>query len=269
MSQLDFDARRFRANVPYYVRFRLAYPDLLIQRIAERAALEPGSTVLDLGAGPGLLAIPFARMGMRVTAIDPEPDMLAELRHAAAQAGTLIDVRVGSSFEMPDGIGPFRLVTMGRSFHWMDRAATLEMLDGIVDPDGAIALVHDDHPSTVENAWRSLLRDIADKYGRAETAHIAAIKSPDYRTHESVLLDSLFNRIERVGIIIRRELGPDDIVGLAYSLSALSPERLGERIQSFEAELRGELARLAPDGRFIEIAELSALIAKRGSAICN
>jgi SAM-dependent methyltransferase len=263
MSLPDFDPRRFRANVPYYARFRLPYPDLLVDRIAEWAGLETGDAVLDLGAGPGPLAIAFARMGMEVTAIDPEPDMLAALRLAAAEAETEIDIRLGSSFEMPGDIGTFRLVTMGRAFHWMDRAATLEMLDGFVTRDGAVALIHDDHPPTAENAWRSLLRDLANRYGRADAAHVRAAKAPDYRAHESLLLASVFNRIERIGVIIRREIGADDIVGLAYSLSALSPERLGARARGFETELRGELARLSPDGRFIEIAELSALVARR------
>jgi hypothetical protein len=79
-----------------------------------------------------------------------------------------------------------------------------------------------------------------------------------------VLLDSRFSQLERVGIIIRRVVTTDDIVGLAYSLSALSPENLGTRARAFEDELREELGALSPNNRFTEIAELFALIAKRG-----
>lgn len=264
MSQPDYEPRRFRANVPYYARYRLGYPDALIERIVAAAGVRPGDAVLDLGAGPGLLAIAFARAGMAVTAVDPEPEMLAALRSAAADAGATIDIRQGSSFEMPQGIGPFRLVAIGRAFHWMDRSATLDDLDRLVGPGGAIALVHDDHPATVENAWRNALRDLADRFGRAEAPHVRTSRSRGYRTHESVLMDSAFSQLERVGIVVRRALSADDIVGLAFSLSALSPEKLGARASTFEAELRAELARLSPEGRFTEIAELSALIARRG-----
>jgi SAM-dependent methyltransferase len=263
MSQPDYEPRRFRANVPYYARYRLPYPEALIGRIVAAVGLRRGDSVLDLGAGPGLLAVPFARAGMSVTAVDPEPDMLTALRDAAAEAGLAIDIHRGSSFEMPEGIGPFRLVTIGRAFHWMDRSATVDRLDRLIGQGGAIALVHDDHPATVENAWRSALRDLADRYGRSDAAHVRSSRSHEYRTHESVLMDSPFSQLERVGIVIRRQLTADDIVGLAYSLSALSPEKLGGRARAFESELRAELARLSPEGRFTEIAELSALIARR------
>ncbi len=263
MGQPDYDPRRFRANVPYYARYRLPYPDALIGRIAECVGLGSGDSVLDLGSGPGLLAVPFARAGMIVTAVDPEPDMLSDLRSAADCAGVTIDIREGSSFDMPRGIGPFQLATIGRAFHWMDRAATLEVLDGLICAGGAVALVHDDHPATAENAWRHALRDLADKFGRTEAPHVRASRSEGYRTHESVLMDSAFSRLERVGIVIRRSLKVDDIVGLAFSLSVLSPEKLGIRTSTFEAELRCELARLSPEGQFTEIAELSALIARR------
>jgi len=263
MSKPDYDPRRFRGNVPFYARYRLGYPDSLIERISASAGLRTGDAIMDLGAGPGLLAIPFAQMGMAVTAIDPEPGMLAELRQAAGRADVSFEILQGSSFEMPSGIGPYKLVTIGRAFHWMDRTATLEMLDRLILQDGAIALVHDDHPTTVENVWRSALRELADKYGRADAPHVRAERTPGYRTHESILLDSPFARLERIGIIVRRELNADQIVGLGFSLSALSPDRLGERACQFEEALRRELSLISPDDRFTEIAELSALMAKR------
>src|ERR1700761_1760224 len=119
-----YDPRRFETTVPYYARYRLGYPDLLIQRVIERVGLKPGDAVMDLGCGPGLLAIPFARFGMAVTGVDPEPQMLEAAKAAARDAGVTIAFRQGSSFDLPDDIGPFKLVTMGRAFHWMDQAQT-------------------------------------------------------------------------------------------------------------------------------------------------
>ena len=77
----------FAGNVAFYERYRLGYPDRLLQRVVALAGLKPGDSVLDLGTGTGMLAIPFARMGLRVTALDPEPAMLAAARAAAQASG--------------------------------------------------------------------------------------------------------------------------------------------------------------------------------------
>ena len=252
---------RFQSTVPYYARYRLGYPERLIARVA--AGLAPGAAVLDLGAGPGLLALGFARLGMAVTAVDPEAAMLAAVEAAAAAEGLKIATRQGSSFALPDGIGPFRLVVIGRAFHWMDRVATLQALDSLVAPDGAIALFDDEHLKTAENRWRDSLDAVAAHYGAEAAPHRQARRDPTHRCHESILLDSPFSRLETFGEVVARDRSIDDIVGFARSLSVTSSEALGERSAAFEIELRQALAVLSPDGRFSEIAEMRALVARR------
>ena len=263
MSEPPFEPRRFRSTVPYYARYRLHYPAELIARVAETVGLAPGDGVLDLGCGPGLLALPFAQAGMRVVGIDPEPDMLAAAREAAEAAGVSVDFWQGSSFALPGDLGPVRLVVMGRSFHWMDRSETLHQLDRLLPKDGAIALFEDDHPRTAENAWLRAMGEVGKRFGSHEAEHrVAALKS-EYRTHVSYLLDSAFAHLVRVGVYVRRAITADDIVGRAFSLSMLSPEKLGERAPAFESDLRAALAEVSPEGRFTEIAELAAIVALR------
>lgn len=262
-QDLTYEPRRFRTTAPYYARFRLGYPAALIDRVIEIVGLTQGDRVMDLGCGPGLLAILFARAGLAVTAVDPEPEMLAAAEAGAREAGVTLDLRQGSSFDLPADIGPLKLVTMGRAFHWMDRAETLVALDRIVTKGGAVALFDDDHPRTAENRWRLKLHEIGNKFGREESSHVVARNRNDYRTHKSYLLNSPFSKLERTGFVIRRELTADQIVGLAYSLSTSSPEKLGDRAGAFELELRSELAAFSPDGKFVEIAEMGALIARR------
>jgi SAM-dependent methyltransferase len=259
----SYDPRRFRTTVPFYARYRLGYPDALIAKVIALVGLKRRDPVLDLGCGPGTLAIPFARAGMAVTAVDPEPEMLAACEAAARQADVAVTVRQGSSFALPPELEPCELVTMGRSFHWMDREATLLALDKLVTAEGAVAHFDDEHPKTAENAWRRALEELANRYGRGEAAHIVERRSDDYRTHESYLLNSPFSRIERYGVIVRREVTADEVVGLALSLSTTAPQKLGDRREAFEDELRAALLQLSPDGRFTEIAEMSALIGHR------
>ena len=258
-----FDPRRFQTTVPYYTRYRLGYPELLIRRVIERTGLTAGDAVMDLGCGPGLLAIPFVAAGMKVMGIDPEPEMLKVAAEAARDAGVTLDLRPGSSFDLPAGIGPFKLVTMGRSFHWMDRGPTLKILDGVTAQGGAIVLMHDLKNKTAENAWRDLLHNLADKYGRQESPHIQEHRRGGYRSHESMLMSSAFAHVERVSVFVERTMTVDDIVGLAFSTSTTAPQKLGANKDIFEMELRAALSELSPDGRFTEIAEMTAVIAAR------
>lgn len=257
---------RFHSTVAFYERYRLGYPERLIQRVIALTGLAPGDPVLDLGTGPGLLAVPFAQAGMKVIAADPETAMLDAAAAAARAAGVSLELWHGSSYHLAPSMGPYRLVTMGRSFHWMDRAATLSMLDRIIVPDGAVALFHDEHPDTQENRWFKALREIGDRYGRADEPHVIERKSPHYRRHDAVLLDSPFNVLDGISVVIRRTVTFDDVVGRAFSLSTCSRHKLGERAAAFEAELRAALTALSPTQALTEIAEIKALVARRPSS---
>ena len=54
------DPRRFRSTVPYYARYRAPYPARLVARVIEIVGVTPGEAVMDLGCGPGPLAVLFA-----------------------------------------------------------------------------------------------------------------------------------------------------------------------------------------------------------------
>jgi ubiquinone/menaquinone biosynthesis C-methylase UbiE len=258
---------RFQSMVAYYDRYRLDYPQRLLARVAGLAGLERGDPVLDLGTGTGMLAIGFARLGMAVTALDPEPGMLAAARERAAAAGVTVDFRQGCSADLHPGMGPFRLVTMGRSFHWMDRTATLAALEDIVSPQGGVALFHDAHPPVDKNAWFKTLCTVQDRHGRKSAPHIAERtmneKKGGHRRYEPFLFASAFTQLDGLSVTVRQPLTVDDIVGRAFSTSVTSPERLGEARDEFAAVLTQALRDLSPDGTFTEVAELVALLARR------
>ena len=258
------EPRRFQSTVAYYERYRLAYPGRLIARVAGLLGLRPGDAVLDLGCGTGMLAIAFARLGMAVTAMDPEPDMLAATKAAAEAAGVTLSLKQGSSYDLTPESGPFRLVAMGRAFHWMDRAATLGLLDRIVTPDGGVALFHDAHPPVEENGWFKLLHSVQDKYGRAERR--VDERSGGHRRYEPFLFASVFSELDGLSVTIRAGLTAEDIVGRAFSMSVTSPDRLGARREAFAAQLSAALRELSPDGKFTEVAELVAVLARRPNA---
>lgn len=247
----------FQSIAATYERYRLGYPQRLVERVAGLAGLKSGDAVLDLGCGTGMLAMGFARLGMAVTAMDPEPEMLAAAGSKAQAQGLAVMPLLGGSGDLTADMGPFRLVTMGRSFHWMDRTATLAILDKIVTPDGGVALFHDAHPPVAENGWFKILCDLQERY-RQEKG-----RSGGHRRYEPFLFASAFTQLDGLSVTIRQALTAPDIVGRAFSMSHSAPESLGSKREEFAAALQAALRELSPDGKFTEVAELVALLARR------
>jgi SAM-dependent methyltransferase len=132
----------FASTAAYHDRYRLAYPERLIARVANLADLKPGDAVLDLGCGTGMLAIPFAQAGMAVTAMDPEPEMLTAAQ-AAAQAACVTATWIkGGSENLTPSLGSSAAVR--RSF-MMDRRDAGHV-GSSAEPEGCVALFHDAHP---------------------------------------------------------------------------------------------------------------------------
>lgn len=65
-----------------------------------RQFLAPGGSVLDLGAGTGLIAEPLAEWGYRVVAVDNSAEMLARLRRATPVRGDIEDLNLDERFDV-------------------------------------------------------------------------------------------------------------------------------------------------------------------------
>jgi SAM-dependent methyltransferase len=257
-----FKADRFSSTVPHYVEGRLNYPPRLIERVAAALDVKPGERLLDLGCGPGFLAVAFAKLGCLALGLDPEKAMLVAAREFAAREGVHCEFREGSSFELSPALGRFKLACMGRSFHWMDRAETLAALNAMIEMDGAVALFHDRHIDCAENRWEKALDEVRDGFGtRGDLNNLrSALK---VEPHMIVALASPFSLVDTVGLVERRTLGVERAVSRALSYSGSSPAAMGERRAAFESAVREAVSPFAKDGLLSEVVEFTAYIARR------
>jgi trans-aconitate methyltransferase len=261
-APIPFEKHRFRSAAEHYRKGRPAYALGLFDRVAARIGLTRAHAVLDLGCGPGQLALGFARFAGSVTAIDPEPEMLRIAAADAAGAGLEIRFIEGSSYDIGPALGSFRLTAIGRAFHWMDRTDTLQRLDGMIEAEGALALFGDRHPDLRENAWRAVYNAVLDKHSAEDTARRQR-KGAGWVEHESVLLASPFSQLERIGVIESRRTPVANIEDRLLSLSSVSRDKIGTRADDMIAELRERLAPFVSNGEITEIVESQALIAMR------
>lgn len=218
--------RPFRTAAAYYTRYRPGYPPELIARLAQATGVDRDARVLDLGCGPGTLAIPLAGFAGEVVAVDVEPEMLDQLRRAAPPNVTVVEARAE---DVDEGWGSFRLATAGRAFHWFDAPLVLDRLAAITP---AVALLGD---HIGQSEAQSLVLAIA-----AELIEGPPIERSRFR-YADLLRTSPFSEVEVISVEAERSWTPDELIGMAYSTSAASPERLGGNRPEFEARVRREL----------------------------
>jgi len=101
---------------------------------ASHFALDPrsltplaGRSVIDIGCGGGLLSEPMARLGARVTGIDPEAEGIAAARAHMREAGLRIDYRATTAEE---------LARAGAAF---DLVLAMEVIEHVAEPGPFIA----------------------------------------------------------------------------------------------------------------------------------
>jgi SAM-dependent methyltransferase len=234
----------FRGTAWYYARYRPGYPPALIEALARAAGLDAGSRVLDLACGTGPIAIPLAAYVDEVVALDREPEMLDELRAAAP---TNVVVLEGDAGGVDGDLGEFELVTIGRALHWLGGAAYLDHLEPLTSQ---VALLGDRISDS--EAFTTVLEVAEEIAGERPQASGWLV------SYDSALANSAFSEVSNLTVEDERTWTKDSLVGWALSTSFASSERLGERRDEFEGELR---ARLKP--RYVERVRVEALLGRR------
>jgi ubiquinone/menaquinone biosynthesis C-methylase UbiE len=114
-------------------------------RVLERARLQDGDTVLDVGCGTGTLAIAAASSGVAVTVVglDADPVVLRRARSKAEAAGAEISFDEAFSTEMPYADSHFDVVLTTLFFHHLrddDKRRTITQILRVLKPGGRLVV---------------------------------------------------------------------------------------------------------------------------------
>ena len=134
---MDHDARQrhassFGAVAAGYAEHR---PDYAPAAVRWALAAAPGPRVLDLGAGTGKLTGTLVALGADVTAVEPDPAMLAELRRALPEVAS----RPGGAEAIPLPDASVDAVLAGNALHWFDMAVAGPEIARVLVPGGVLA----------------------------------------------------------------------------------------------------------------------------------
>ena len=119
-----------------------------------------GEAALDVGAGTGRFALKLARRGWKVTAIDPNPEMLAIAERAADSEGLPINCTLAAmEAGLPVEAGAFDLVVCALTLcHVPDLRGAIGEFHRALAPGGHL-LVTDVHPDFVAAGMPTQFRE--------------------------------------------------------------------------------------------------------------
>ena len=136
MTEFDEHVRRrWTAQAGNYLRSYALLCAYMGEPMLDAAGVRAGTTVLDVGTGPGTLAGLAAARGARVSAVDPEPSMVS------AASRLIPDVRVGGLPDLPFGDGEFEAVVANFVLHFVgDPVAAVRDLARVAVPGGRVSV---------------------------------------------------------------------------------------------------------------------------------
>jgi SAM-dependent methyltransferase len=221
-------ARSFGGVAGSYAALRPSYPADAVEFVLGRRPLD----VLDLGAGTGLLTEVVLGLGHRARAVDPSPEMLAELRSRLPGVATA----VGTAEGIPVGDASADAVVAGQAAHWFDPGPAARELRRVLRPGGLLGLIWNTRDERVP--WVAALGELVSDEARGHEA--------DQRVVDRFAAD-LGADVEVVESAVVQRVTPEDVVGGIATRSYVAVMDEARR-EEFLAAVRALLAE-HPDTR--------------------
>ena len=273
-----WDQSLFEGAARYYRRGRIPYAEGLADSLAKVLALDGRGRLLDVGCGPGVIALRLAHLFEAVVGLDPDAGMLSEARRAAAEQRVAnVSWAHLRAEELPAGLGTFRVITFAQSFHWMDRPKVAAAARAMVEPNGAVVQVDPGRDGVVGNA-------AAGPHPAVPFQEIDGLRrrflGPDRRAgqgrrntspsgEDAIFQAAGFLPEEQVRVADARVLDrtTDDLVAWVFSASSTAPHLFANQLARFETDLRALLDDASPSGHFsVPLSDTTLRVRRPGTA---
>jgi SAM-dependent methyltransferase len=175
----------------------------MTEALTQELGLDGRGRLIDVGCGPGIVALDLASAFEQVVGIDADRDMIAEVDAEARRRGVRNVRWVALSAEqLPADVGSFRVATLAQSFHWLDRERVASILRSMLEGSGALVLVQAYTRRDIEAPgpmphprppW-GLIDEVVRKFPRHERGRVCRISTCSPITRRSSVTGSQAQR---------------------------------------------------------------------------
>jgi SAM-dependent methyltransferase len=215
--------------------------------------LDRSQRLLDIGSGPGILAIGFRPYCREVVGVDPEPAMVEAARASAERAAAAVTFVEGRFEDIAARLGVFGVVTIGRAIHWLNPGPALSALDRALAPRGKVLVCGAASVKDGRNPWLDAFDAVRDHWKGERPA----------RDHHTFFADGRFVPSGTIRVEASYAVPPERLVERVLSMSTSSSERLGDDVPAMKIAMREALAPFAVDGMIQDFVEAQAKVFER------
>jgi SAM-dependent methyltransferase len=244
---------RFASTVAYYESARPPYGAAFFAAVARALGFDRSLRLLDVGAGPGLLAIGFQPYFREVVGVDPEPGMVKAARAAAEGAGVAVKFIEGRFEDSAAKLGAFDIVTIGRAIHWLDPEPAQAALEAALAPRGRVLVCGATSVKDGRNPWLETFNAVRDRWKGDRPS----------RDHDTFFANGQFTRTGAIRVEATYAIPIERLVERVLSMSTSSSERLSDEVPAMKIAMREKLAPFARDGMIEDIVEARAAVFER------
>jgi SAM-dependent methyltransferase len=240
------------------------YPQALLDDLRARAHLTGTGRLLDLGCGPGRVALPLSPYFGEVWAVDQEPEMIEVGREIAARQGaTNIRWSVGRAEDVIAPAHSLELVTIGEAFHRFDRRAIANRGLGWLTSSGCLATLGCFGITAGSEPWEAALRQVVKKWSDRRSLDPNRAESPrGSASEEEVLTAAGFVDVVTYPFDRPHVWTLESILGNLYSTSGCSKRILGDEADRFEADIKAALRAHDNDSGYPETLRFAYTLAR-------
>jgi ubiquinone/menaquinone biosynthesis C-methylase UbiE len=226
---------------------RPPYPAALVDALAALAG-GPGARIGDLGAGIGHLAIPLARRGFDVVAVEPAQAMLERLRATARDLGLPLRALHATAEALPIESAGLDLVVVADALHFLDRELASAEIARVLAPHGALAVLTTELAETrFMSAVTRIMEESAPRRPRAlaqsivQLSRVARVPLTTREFRDETPVDpGTLERIVRSISFIGPAMNPARFAAFLGRIHAIPEEPVWARSFTLHAGVRGD-----------------------------